>query len=568
VIPQSLTGDAEITSGTWMIMGFLMMLTMTVLLVACANITSLLLARAMARRKEIGLRLSMGASRGRLIRQFLTESLLLATLSGAVGLLLAWWSLKTFLASSLLSSITGGQDLSLIIPYLAPDMRVLLYTLAVTVISTIAFGLAPALHSTGGDLTLLLKEEECSFGGNIARSRLSNALVIGQVAICLVLLIAAALIVRGLGRIREDKLGFNTRDVLVVDFSLKSRRYDPQREDHFRRELATRLEALPGVQCVSQVMRLPLDLMVRTTLVSEELGAKSENRVYQVLLNKVTKEYFNALDIGDLRGRAFSADEERDGAPVLLVSESTARNIWPDDEPIGKMLRLESADSRSIEVIGVAQDTRNIRTGEIDPLLIYEPLSPARAATGSNTNQSAAHPILVRAKGDPREIRAALLSAAQAFDPTLLVKVNTMSDKIAGIEQVSWARPAPRLLTSLGLFAVLLAAVGLYSLLSYSVSQRRREIGIRMALGASRKEVVRVVVRQGMRLVGIGLAIGIAGGLAFSHVLTAMLFGLSPLDPFSYVAASLFLLAIGLAATFLPASRAASVDPMVALRRH
>jgi predicted permease len=568
VIPQSLTGDAEIASGTWIIMGFVLTLTITVLLVACANITSLLLARALARRKEIGLRLSIGASRGRLIRQFLTESLLLASLSGTVGLLLAWWSLKTFLASSLLSSITGGQDLSLIMPYLVPDKRVLLFTLTVTVISTVAFGLAPAVHSTRGDLTLLLKEGASSFGSNIARSRLSNALVIGQVAISLVLLIAAALIVRGLGRIGDNNLGFNTKDVLVVDFSLKSRRYDPQREDQFRRELATRFEVLPGVQSVSQVMRLPFDLMTRTTLFSEGLGAKSEQRADQFLLNKVTENYFNVLDIGVIRGRAFSADEVRDGAPVLLVTESTAHNLWPDEDPIGKKLGLESADSRSAEVIGVVQDIRNIRSGEIDPLFIYEPLAPARGVTGSNTKPSAAHPILVRAKGDPRETKASLLATAQEFDPTLLVKVNTVSERIARIEQVSWARPAPRLLTSLGLFALLLTAVGLYSVLSYSVTQRRREIGIRMALGASRKDVVRVVIRQGMRLVGIGLAIGIAGGLAFSYVITSVLFGLSPLDPVSYVAVSLFLLAIGLVATFLPASRAASVDPMVALRRH
>ena len=566
VIPLSLTGDADISPDTWTAMAFIMAVTLTVLLVACANIASLLLARAMARQKEIALRLSLGATPGRLIRQLLTESLLLAILSGGFGLLLAWGSLKLFLGTSLLSAISGGQDLTLILSYLTPDMRVLAYTFLITLVSGVAFGLAPALLAGRVDLTTVLKEDAHSFGKNTSRSRLSNALVIAQLALSLVLLITAGLVLRGLNRIREDNLGFNVKNVAIVDFNLRSRNYNAQREDQFRQELVARFAAVPGVQSVSQSMRLPFDLMKETTLTSESADGASESKTSLSSFNKVTENYFNGLDIQLTRGRGFTADEVRGRAQVVVITEATARNLWPDQDPVGKNLRLDDPDIPFAQVVGVARDTRNIRSGEIYPLFVYAPLPPPLDSAASKNKPSLTYRIAIRTAGEAKEIKSALLAASQSYDPTLLLKVNTMREGIASIDQVSWARPAPALMASLGLFALLLAAIGLYGVISYSVSQRTREIGIRMALGASRLQVLRLVIGQGLRLTGIGIALGLGGGVAVSRALSSMLFGLSPFDPVAYLGVSVFLVVIALLAVFLPANRAASVDPMAALR--
>jgi macrolide transport system ATP-binding/permease protein len=546
----------------WLSVGLIMLPFVMVLMIACANIANLLLARAAVRQKEFGVRLCLGASRARLVRQLLTESFLLAALGACAGLLLAWWSLKAIMASGALPfSPEMLQDMVAV--YLTPDTRVLTFTLFLVLVTSLTFGLLPALSTTRTDLATAIKNEGTTTGHRsklLGRFRLRNGLAVTQVALCLMLLIGTGLLLRGLYRLGAN-LGLKTEDVLALDMTSWSKSVGATRTQQVQAELTARLEALPGVERVSRAWGTPLNGALETTISLE--GAQAGGQSLRGHFNPVTPTYFETVGIPIMRGRLFTEEETRTGAAVVVVTDATARRLWPNQEPLGQALRT-GENTGLAQVIGVARDVQSNqgRLGEIDSLFLYLPLDPQH-----ESNQPL---VLVRTSGAAKEMQSRVRAVAQALDPTLVLNRNyrmfTLADQFANHSRVRGARTVSVLLTGLGMLALLLAAVGLYGALSYAVSQRTREIGIRMALGARRRQVMWLVLSQGSRLIGIGIALGVAGGAAVSRVLSAALFGLSPLDPIAYLSVSLFLAAVALVATYLPARRAASVDPMEALR--
>jgi predicted permease len=522
-----------------------------VLLIACANVANLQLARGVTRQKEMGVRIALGASRGRLVRQMVVESLMLSGSAGVAGLLIAWWSAGIALR---LAHPPGAPALSLDV---SPDWRVALYLAAISLVSGVVSGLMPALRASRQDPLVAIREESGTSTYRKGR-RMRSAFVVAQVSGSLFLLIAAGLLVRALHKAQRIDTGFDVAHVAVLTPDLLVLGYDSGRRLEFDRRLTERIQSLPGVQNVAVATTVPLgNDFSQSSVLAEGQDLPADQNLPIVNYNLVSPEFFDTLGISIVRGRTFTAQESSTGARVAVVNQSLARQLWPGQEAIGKRLR-QGRKSPPFEIVGVVRDTRNVYLWSANLPYLYLPLQPAALDEYHDAK------MLVSVRGNPAPLVAALPGLAREIDP----KVSSIAKPLA--ENLSiWIWPSQMgalLAATLGLLALLLASVGIATVTSFAVSQRTKEIGIRMALGAQPAGVVRLLVWQVGKLVAIGAAIGLLAAAAVSRVLAQVLYGLSALDGLTLLCVTLFLVAIALASSYFPARRATLVDPMTALR--
>jgi len=529
--------------------GVMMGVVALVLLIACANIANLLLARASDRRKEIAMRLALGAGRARLIRQLLTESLVLSSVGGVVGFLVAFWA-KDLLRS--FNPVGGGPNAP---PIATLNFRVLGFTLLVSLLSGVIFGLAPALQASKPDLVLTLKGETPATSRRAFGFNLRKALVVIQVALSLVSLISAGLFVRSLRNAQAINPGFVTDNILLAGFNLGREGMAKPQGVNFQRQLAERVAVAPGVQAVTIASNRPFGGGLMRSVFLEGQAPMPNGRGVLVQLNNVGLRFFETLGIPLLQGRDFS-EQDGEGAPqVVIINETMARRFWPNQDAIGKRFKFFGEEFYR-EVVGVARDTKYNGLTEANTPFIYVPLLQ---------NYSGAGTLHVRATGDAAQITAAVRGVVKELAPNVpLLNVQTLSDRVD--QSLNGQRSQTRLLAFFGLLALLLSSIGIYGVMAYSVAQRTREIGIRMALGARSQNVLSLVVRQGMALVIGGVALGLIGAFAVMRLIGSLLFGVGAADPATFVAASLLLVGVAALAGYLPARRATKVDPLIALR--
>ena len=524
-----------------------------VLLIACANVANLLLARTSARGREFAVRLALGAGRARLMRQVITESLLLVTLGGLLGLLFANWAdqvLAAFFA-------TGQNHLALDFHF---DRRVLAFTAGVSLLTGLLFGLAPALRATRTSPGASLKEQGRGLAGSRHSWSLSRLLVVSQVALSLVLLIGAGLFVRSLRNLKNLDAGFRPDGVLTMRLHPDEAAYTQARRFSLWSDILNRLHRIPGVRSASLSALSPLNGMERGVLIEVPGYVGRSERDAAISLNQVTAGYFETMGIPVLLGRGFS-DRDAQGAPrVALLNETAARFYFGSRNPVGTVIRFpfRPKTSPSYEIVGVVKDSRHSNLRDAVPRLIYLPVFQAIDDLANVT-------LAIRAAGDPTSLSSAVSAQVRAAGPDILI-----TDVITMTRQVDQTLLEERLVSTLagffGLLALLLASIGLYGTMSYSVARRTNEIGVRMALGASRGGVVWLVLRDTLAMIAAGMAIGIPTAIAGGRYIQSQLFGLKPADAVTLVLASFLLSGVAVLAGYLPARRAARVDPMTALR--
>jgi macrolide transport system ATP-binding/permease protein len=517
-----------------------------VLLIACANVANLLLARASTRQREIALRVSMGASRWRLIRQLLTESLLLSLAGGALGSVIAFWSfirITQLVTAHLPNGFPPGAV------NVAPNLQVLAFALALSLFTGIAFGLFPALRSSRPDLNTAIKGDGSQFGAGKKGGRfLLNTLVGSQVAVCMVLLLAAGLLLRGLYQAQTIDPGFVIRGVATMFMDLGRQGYDQPRATQFMRQFRNQIQNLPGVTAVAQAECAPLS----HDFSSSQFTIPGRTGTFPIEYNHISPAYFSLLGIPIVRGRSFRPDEVHD-TQGIIVTESTARRMWPGQDPLGKALREESG--REYFVIGVTNDAQVAHLGRSDTNYVYFP---------SGREEDSRSYVMVRYAIGFKDVAKSIRDVAQSIDPGISIDVSPLEDYLE-----VWRAPSrivAALSGALGGVALLLCSIGVYGTVSYSVSRSVREIGIRMALGADGAKVMRHVLWQAMRPVLVGGTVGVVLCAAVSGVLSSMMFGLGTHDPIAFISVPVFLLGVAFVATFIPGRRAMRVDPMVALR--
>ena len=522
-----------------------------VLLIACANVANLLLARANRRRREIAIRLALGAARVRLLRQLLTESLMLSTLGGTLGLLLAYWLMDALVAADLQLPIPIDDSVTI-------DGRVLLFTGLLALVTGVLFGLAPAIQASRPDVVSVLKNEIVASGSGRGWFRflsLRQALVVAQVALSLVSLIAAGLFLRSLRDAQGIDTGFETRGVLVMEVNLGREGYTPERGQLFYQQVAERVAALPGVQHASVAQNPPLGGGLLRSIFPEGADTTTQDRIL-VQVNSVSPGYLETIDVELLRGRDVELTDTAGAPQVVVINETMAARFWPGQDAIGKRFKF-FGDEPFTTVIGVARDAKYNGIAE-DPIpFIYQPL-------GQNyTPQATLH---VRTAQDAASLAGAVRREIQELDPTLSVfDVRTLEDQVS--QALAPLRNNVVVLATFGGLALLLASIGLYGVANYSVGQRTREIGVRMALGASGSSVLRLVLGHGLALVAAGLAAGLVLSLLLSVAVPPdLLPNVSARDPWTFVATSALLAVVALIASYIPARRATRIDPLVALR--
>jgi predicted permease len=529
-----------------------------VLVIACANVANLLLVRGASRQKEIGVRLAMGASRWRLMRQLLTESVLLSSLGGALGVLFALW-IKDGLFTI---DSWGFRSMSTLNPKL--DWRVLGFTLALSLLTGIVFGLIPAFRATRLDLTPTLKDTG-TYSTTTSRSWLTKSLVVAQVSISLLLLIGAGLLVRTLLNLQHVETGFNSRNLLIFTVEPNLIGYKGDRLAHLYQQISERVQAVPGVNSVT-FSRMPLLAFssYTNTLYMSGGQAGPDGRVpggNNIYVHHVRENFLEAMGIPLLSGRNINFHDDAHAPKVAVVNQTFAQTIFPSENPLGKRFGFDSDKPSEIEVVGVARDAKYTSQREDTPPTVYLSWQQNLRSIGSVTFE-------VRTTSDPETAVAAIRQAVREVDSNLPLKdVKTQIEQAD--ETLSMERLFAKLLSLFGLLAQQLASIGLYGMIAYSVSQRTREIGIRMALGANHGNVLKMILRQGMTLTMIGVALGLAGAYILTKYLeslTSMLFRVNPRDPLTFGITALLLTIVAIVACFIPARRATKVDPLVALR--
>ncbi len=530
-----------------------------ILLIACANVANLMLARASSRGREVAVRAALGAGRGRLARQLLTESILLSLGGGMVGLLLSAWGVNVM--TRLIPASVGGTILSLERPHV--DASVLLFALAVSVLTGIFFGLAPALTATRPDLVEQLKESSQTPAALGGRGWLRGSLVVAELSLALVVLISAGLLMKSFYRMLSVDLGFAPEHVLTMNFNLTDSRYPkPEQKIAFFSEVLRRTESLPGVRTATLSDSLPLSpvrarMMITPPWLVPAPGSPPGSNAVQMNRLAVSPSYFYALEIPLLKGRTFTDADNEQAPNVAVVNEALARRLWPGQDAVGKNMPIPGGPAnRNMTIIGVVGNTRHNGPGEDVESEIYVPY--LQSPLGSMQ-------LGVRTAMDPDSLISAIRGVVAQVDPEQPIS------HVTTLEQTLAQSVAPRRFNTvlLGIFAAIalaLATVGIYGVIAYSVTQRTHEVGIRMALGAGRGDVVKLIVGQGLKLTLVGVAIGIAGAFALTRFLSSLLFDVKPTDPVTFILVSLILTGVALLASYIPARRATKVDPMIALR--
>jgi putative ABC transport system permease protein len=521
-----------------------------VLLIACANVANLLLARSATRQKEIAIRAAMGASRGRVLRQMLTESVLLSAIGGIAGLLLSIW-----LTDLLMSIVPEGAPRP---EHVGIDYRVLTFALGVSALTGILFGIVPALQASRLDVTTALKEGGRTGEGH-RRTSARSLLLIGEVALSLMLLIGAGLLIKSFLRLQEIRPGFNSHNVLMGMVALPGAKYKDQQFAEFFQHLKERLEADPGVQAVGGAINIPLaasGYSIGRGFIPEGRPL-SRDETIDANYSTITGDYFKALQIPLLAGRIFELRDNAEAPKVVIINEFAAkRHFGSPAAAIGKRLTMWGDEKFPREIIGVVGDTKaSSLTGENGPQ-VYEP-----HLQDPQWNFMA---MVIRTAGDPAAFATTLRREVQAIDKDQpIYKVRTMDDVV--MNSLGTRRVSMQLFAVFAGAALLLAAIGIYGVMAYSVTQRTQEIGIRMALGAQKSDVLRLVIRQGMAVTVIGVVVGLAGAFALTRLIANLLFGVAATDPLTFIAIPLLLLFVALVACYLPARRAARLDPKIAL---
>jgi putative ABC transport system permease protein len=526
-----------------------------VLLIACANVANLLLARASTRHKEIAIRTALGASRLRVIRQLLTESLLLSILGGTLGLLLAWWGTE-LLVALVPKGLPRADEIGL-------DASVLGFTTLIALATGIFFGIAPALQISKTELTQTLKEGGRTSGDGAQRNRVRNVLVVSEVAIALMLLVGAGLLINSFTRLQKVNPGFDTNNVLSFRIGLPDSRYPKsQQKIDFYKQLASRIEMLPGVKSVGYVNALPFsgqggDLGFA---IEGEPANAAQPFPYDSDFRTISPGYFHTMGIELLEGRDFDERDDLQSNPVVIINETLAKRYFPNQHPLGKRINPSfGTDQRGIlmrEIVGVVRSFKHSSlSAEMKPELYV--------AYKQNPRPTAM--VVARTTNDPTNLIATIRNEVQSLDSTLAIySVRTLDQYLSA----SVAQPRFNTLL-LGIFAavaLILTSIGLYGVMSYTVTQRTHEFGIRMALGAKPRDVLKLILKQGLGMTFIGIALGLAGAFALTRLAESLLFGVSATDPLTFLAVSAFLLGVALVACLVPARRATKTDPMVALR--
>jgi putative ABC transport system permease protein len=525
-----------------------------VLLIACGNVASLLLARASARSGEIAVRTALGAARGRLVRQLLTESLLLGIVAGCVGLGLAHY---------LLVGVRAVNASAGLLPRLAEveiDGVALAFTIAVSLVTSLVFGAAPALHAVRADIAATMKslgKASPTRGGAYTR----DVLVVAQVALSFVLLVGAGLLVRSLSQLQHVETGFDSAGVLTAEIRLPGDRYDSrEKTDQFWIQFLDRVRAIPGVETAAATTLLPLRGGGDTYFYIEGQPPASDAQKMNATVSTVTDDYFGAMRIPIVGGRVFRASDHGAGAGVTVVSRALAARLFPGVSPIGKRLVVDFGKPFTAEIIGVVADVRVYGQASEAPDLLYFTSGQPNAGFGTGVMN-----LATRLRGDPATIVPQVRAALHAVAPDVALAAVQSMDSILHAS-VSAPRFRTHLLLAFASVALLLAVIGLYGMLAYSVAQRTREMGIRMALGARPTVVFRMVIRQGMLLVGVGVVLGIAGALVATRLIASQLFNVAPTDPTVFLGVASTLILAGLTACVIPARRATKADPISALR--